>query len=139
MPSLNFKKEFAPLIEKGFKRQTIRPERKNPIKAGDRLFLFTGLRTKNCINLKPTSVDSFYRAWDTKNLNWYVTCKSIDRIKIKESYSFLLDPLCVNDNELNREDMNYLADREGFKSIKEFVQWIEKQYGLPFEGVIIKW
>lgn len=60
MPSLNFKKQFAPMIKEGLKpenertgrikRQTIRAYRKdgrNP-HPGDVLHLFTGMRTKSC-------------------------------------------------------------------------------------------
>src|SRR4051812_24376838 len=38
---LMFQPRFAPLVESGKKRQTIRPTRKRPIKTGDRLSLRT--------------------------------------------------------------------------------------------------
>ena len=53
MPLLGFKKQFAPLVEEGQKRQTIRAKRRdgrNP-HAGETLFLYTGLRTKSCRKL----------------------------------------------------------------------------------------
>ena len=50
MPAINFSM-FADKVEAGLKTQTIRPERKRPIKVGDRLFLFEGLRTKTCRRL----------------------------------------------------------------------------------------
>lgn len=37
-----------PLIESGMKSMTIRKDRANPIKTGDKLFLYTGMRTKDC-------------------------------------------------------------------------------------------
>lgn len=48
MPALNFKAQFAPLVESGAKRRTIRAFRKDKRdpKQGDTLYLYTGLRTK---------------------------------------------------------------------------------------------
>jgi len=51
MPALNFQSRFADLVASGKKRQTIRPVRRHPIKAGDLLHLFTGMRTKRCKRL----------------------------------------------------------------------------------------
>jgi len=48
MPALNFKKEFVPLIKKGFKKMTIRKDRKCPIMEGNKLYLYSGMRTANC-------------------------------------------------------------------------------------------
>jgi protein gp37 len=53
MPALNFKKQFAPLVETFKKRQTIRALRKdnrNP-RPGQTLYLYTGMRTKGCKKL----------------------------------------------------------------------------------------
>jgi len=46
MPALNFKKQFSPSVRDGSKLQTIRMKRKHPIKVADKLFLYTGMRTK---------------------------------------------------------------------------------------------
>lgn len=48
MPALNFKMQFADKVEKGEKIQTIRATRKRPFRCGDKLYLYTGLRTKYC-------------------------------------------------------------------------------------------
>lgn len=48
MAGLGFKKQFGPKILDGSKVGTIRANRKRPIKVGERLYLFTGMRTKNC-------------------------------------------------------------------------------------------
>jgi len=48
MPTINFTK-FK--VESGEKRQTIRAVRKRPIKVGDKLHLYSGLRTKKARNL----------------------------------------------------------------------------------------
>ena len=46
MVAFNFQKQFVPLIESGSKWQTIRQTLR--AKEGDRLQLYTGMRTKNC-------------------------------------------------------------------------------------------
>lgn len=48
MPAYNFQKQFVPMILDGSKPHTIRKKRaRRPTVAGDRLFLYTGMRTKN--------------------------------------------------------------------------------------------
>jgi hypothetical protein len=63
MPSVNFQKQFAPgvlaMLDKDYaqrnnikpKTTTIRAMRKRPFKKGDKLILFSGLRTKYCQRL----------------------------------------------------------------------------------------
>ena len=46
MVAINFQERFAALVESGKKRQTIR--RKARCKPGDKLQLYTGMRTKAC-------------------------------------------------------------------------------------------
>jgi len=52
MPALNFHKQFAPAVEDGSKRQTIRALRKHPIRSGDHLYHYTGMVTKACRKLR---------------------------------------------------------------------------------------
>lgn len=54
MPALNFQKQFADKIKNGEKLQTIRALRKRPFVIGDVLYLYTGMRTKNCVKLGKT-------------------------------------------------------------------------------------
>lgn len=51
MPALNFTK-FISAVEDGSKPLTIRDIRKNPIRPGDVLYMFTGMRTRQCRPLK---------------------------------------------------------------------------------------
>ena len=51
MPALNYQAQFAPKVESGEKLQTIRARRKRPFKRGDRLYHYTGMRTKSCRKL----------------------------------------------------------------------------------------
>ena len=116
MPALNFKKEFADAVESGEKTQTIRKVRKRPIKTGDTLYLFTGMRTKSCrllrkticLGVMPITIDE--------------TIVYIDRAQYKGSVS-----------------VGYLAKKDGFDSADAFLDFFRKQYGLPFEGVLIWW
>ncbi|GHM98825.1 hypothetical protein WSM22_03150 [Cytophagales bacterium WSM2-2] len=65
MPALNFISKFKKAILNGDKPGTIRQQRKNPIKPGDTLYLFTGMRsakckkfdTKLCLKVYPIEVD----------------------------------------------------------------------------------
>jgi len=118
MAILNFQKQFVPLIESGEKRQTIRKARKHPIKVGETLYLYAGLRTKY-----------------VRKIGEY-KCKFIDKIKIE-----VLGGIWIN----GRRTIYYLdyldsfAKSDGFKNWREMIQWFEKYHGLSFEGILIKW
>jgi hypothetical protein len=119
MPSLNFKKQFAGDVESLMKRQTIRQKRRKPIKVRDRLYLFTGQRTKFCRKLGEgycLSVQDILFEIDNLYVNIYV-----DNVKLSMIESF----------ELARAD--------GFESVPDFVNFFYKNYGFPFNGDLIKW
>ncbi len=114
MPALNFLARLAPLVESGAKQQTVRKKSKRPIKAGDRLYLFTGMRTKACRRLLDTE------------------CTRVDRIDID----------CMGMITINRRqiaDPNAFARADGLADAYELASWIESNYGLPFRGVVIHW
>ena len=115
MPAYNFKLAFAHDVEIGVKRQTIRKERKYPTKEGQELSLYTGMRTKACRLLKRAP------------------CKSVAVIKIYGSY-ITVDGVWVSGAELEA-----MARADGFVSAEMFTKFFKRQYGLPFEGVLIKW
>jgi len=117
MPVLNFKKQFAPMVESGKKRQTIRAYRKdggNP-KKGDKLYLYTGLRTKGCRKLKE------------------VVCKATLGVIIDEETMYL------ESFSLSKSAKKTVAILDGFKNYDEFQSFFEKIYGLPFYGLLITW
>jgi len=115
MPALNYKAEFAPKVEDGTKRSTIRPRRKNPIKKGDTLYHYTGMRTKKCRKLLENK------------------CTSVSRIEIFNSI------VAVNCCRLHHAAVYRLARKEGFKCVKDFRDFFRNQYGLPFVGAWIQW
>jgi len=120
MPLLGFKKQFAPLVESRKKRQTIRAKRrdgKNP-RVDDRLYLYTGLRTKSCRKLGEE------------------TCVSVQEITI--------DYLGINVSGLwlTASERDALAQADGFTSFQDMKKFFEKEHGglkEGFSGLLIKW
>ena len=119
MSALNFKARFVPMIESGEKHQTIRALRldgRNP-KKGDTLYLYTGMRTKNCRKLKE------------------VVCKSVEQITIEECSTIIfvgVAPLTIN-------QMIKMSKSDGFETLYDFVDFFRKTHSLPFHGLLIKW
>ena len=117
MPALNYQKQFAPLVESGQKRQTIRARRKHPIKRGDRLHHFTGMRTKACRRL---------------------------RGNVEDYCAFTVD-ITIHENRIETEDhvtvpgKEIIAQADGFKDFAEMLAWFQKTHGLPFHGQLIRW
>ena len=119
MPILNYRKEFAPLVESGEKRLTIRAMRKRPFKSGDRLYHYTGLRTKACRKLLES------------------TCLFADRIDIiPHGTVFINNWLCDG-------PMKNLAVADGFRRAghewEDMLAFFERTHGLPFTGQLIRW
>lgn len=115
MPALNFKAQFADDVEQGRKRQTIRPKRKHPIDVGDRLYLYTGMRTKQCRKLGEAD------------------CIVTTPIEIRNG-RVLLDEKSLTLFQIMR-----LAIDDRFEDWAEFFAFFRNQYGLPFEGDLIGW
>ena len=115
MPAYNFKQQFAEAVEEGTKRQTIRPKRKRPTKPGDRLYLYTGMRTKQCRKLGEA------------------TCTEVLDIEIQTSR------VTVAGEALSWAQMKLLASLDGFSDQEAFFQFFEDAYGLPFQGELIRW
>jgi len=119
MPSLNFKKQFAGDVESLLKRQTIRPKRRHPVKPGDRLYFYTGQRTKYCRKLGEgycLSVQDILFEMDRLYVNIY-----------------------VNNSKLSMIEAFELAHADGFSSALDFVAFFYNNYGFPFSGDLIKW
>jgi hypothetical protein len=112
MPALSFS-VFRDKIESGEKRQTIRAVRKNPIKEGDKLFLFWKQQSpKDCEKLGEA------------------TCISVKPIKISYGAVYCNIPMA---------SLEAFAIADGFDNWDDLVKYFEKNYGLPFEGVLIQW
>jgi hypothetical protein len=117
MPAFNFRKQFAPAVERGEKRQTIRAKRedgRNP-HIGDKLYLYTGMRTKSCRKLGEA------------------ICKTVRQITITET------GIWIDGNRLYAAEIAILAGKDGFKGVSSFIDFFRKTHDLPFEGLLYKW
>jgi hypothetical protein len=132
MAALNFKGMFVDPIEDGSKKQTIRAFRKYPIEPGERLFLYTGMRTKNCKKIGEA------------------ICSEIWLITIKGDTQFSFGPLdkiilMSPDENIRWEfnttrQLNAFAKKDGFTGWVDMKEWWSGVYGLvAFQGVLIKW
>lgn len=119
MVAYNFQAQFADAIERGHKISTIRPVGKRKhAKKGDRLQLYTGMRTKGCRKLRDA------------------VCHDSYRINLYHDYAYSFDPAEIwHDEECAR-----LAASEGFESYQDMARWFYDRYGeLPFHGVRVTW
>ena len=118
MVAYNFKAQFADDVASGKKRQTIRAPRKDGrcAKPGDRLQLYTGMRSKSCRKLvEPDPV-----------------CKWVNGIIIEQPGIRYTDG-----SECMTPDV--VARRDGFRDWPEMRDWFQKVHGLPFHGFLIRW
>ena len=121
MPALNFQPRFADLVASGKKRQTIRAVRRRPIKPGDLLHLFTGMRTNHCKRLPSAQ------------------CRFVMPIRIEESGFMLTTGAGTQEQWKEPMLLRWFAVRDGFHNWAEMWEWFNKVHGLPFEGVLIAW
>lgn len=131
MPALNFPKLFAPLVEQRIKRQTIRAKRKIPIKAGQTLYFYTGMRTGSCRKLGEAP------------------CLHARYIRIGEpaddpdhpDHSSTMDrlPGLWIDGTMIRCGKDQFAQADGFHDWRALAKWFSDTHGLPFMGDLILW
>lgn len=124
MPALNFQKRFAPRVRRGDKRQTIRRSRKRPWRLGDRVYLYTGMRTPAC-----------------KRLGCGVVTLLLDvRIeRNKFSWRFANQKAAGLNFRLSVTGRRDIARADGFRDYAELAEWFHRRYGLPFTGILIRW
>ncbi|MGE4293315.1 MAG: hypothetical protein AB7E32_14035 [Desulfovibrio sp.] len=120
MPAYNFQAKFAPLVESGEKRQTIRAiGKRRHARPGERVQLYTGMRTKACRKLvTPDPV-----------------CTKVLPIRMEKNQQGGLNV------DLDGVAVNALrtAEADGFRTAHEMLEFFERTHGLPFEGVLIRW
>lgn len=102
MPAYNFQAQFVPMILAGTKRHTIRRRRKQPTRVGDILWLFTGLRTKECRLLVGAN------------------CTRIEPITIWPFEQRIIANIDFS--------VNQLAFGDGFGNLAEFFNFFKKTY-----------
>lgn len=115
MPLLNFQPRFVGPIERREKLHTIRADRKHPIKVGDTLYLYTGLRHKGARRIIPP-----------------VVCSRVEQIVINADGT-----VKVEGRYLSHLEFEELARCDGFDDAIEMLRFWEGR--LPFKGQIIHW
>ena len=121
MPLFNFQKQFAPAVESGEKRQTIRARRKNRPQVGQTAFLYTGTRTKACRKLGEHIIQGVHEIVIGSR---GIIFSPNDATEYTESDAGMLD---------------YFAKEDGFENWKAMRDWFKETHGLPFEGDLIQW
>lgn len=119
MSILMFDKQFVPLIKNGQKRSTIRSIAK--CKAGDHVDL-------RCWSGKP------YRSKMEQIEQVEILSVRPIRFGINH-FIFWYDEA----GQLFVPNKVELGKREGFKDHHELIAYVEKTYGLPFDGILIDW
>lgn len=124
MPAYNFQKQFAPLVESGQKRQTIRQTAKGATR-GATAYLYTGQRTAHCRKLGEGTITD-------------VLPIEIGRHACSEPYASITE-YDGKRTHLAHEQLDSLAKADGFSSGEEMAEWFAAQYGLPFTGYLHQW
>jgi hypothetical protein len=110
MAALSYKPYFVTPIKRKIKRQTIRNFRKIPIRVGERLFFFTGMRTKHC--------KKFGEAICTHTCQIIITECSVKTITAT-GWTIITDKFFLN----------HFAIKDGFKDWNDLIQWWKKNHG----------
>lgn len=120
MPAYNFQARFAPAVEAGRKLHTVRRRRNRETRAGERLKLYTGMRTKTCRLLREARCSAVKSLVIDEDGRWYVDAR--EQWTPLEIAAFVA------------------ADTDGLMNPSQFLEFIATNYGLPFDdGVIIYW
>ncbi len=133
MVAYSFKAQFAEPIIAGEKRQTVRGERKRHARPGERLQLFTAMRTKHCrklLDLDPVCID----------------VRPIS-IVLDNAHREILSLILLDGVVLNDQEVEAFAIADGFRATRidgtaraqmgEF--WLRNHELNQFTGVVIRW
>lgn len=142
---LGFKAQFAQAILDGTKTQTIRavsakPKAHVPV-VGETLYLYTGLRTKQCRHLR----DEICRETFLIRLSYNPNCFGKPSWRMEVPYS-KKNPNSNGSLYLSEAQCDMLAVRDGFGSASQMMAWFYKEHqelvsmnrqGFPFR--VIRW
>lgn len=115
MVAFNFS-VFVDKVENRTKRRTIRKTQR--AKPGDKIQLYTGMRTKACRKLVEPDP----------------TCTLVLRVDIIDEHNLYCEGHRQSDDILQS-----FAELDGFKSYPEMVSWFKDKYGLPCSGWLHQW
>ena len=118
--------QFVEPIRAGRKRHTIRARRTIPVKVGDQLYLYTGLRHKGAQRILPGAV----------------TCTRTQTIRIQSEVTNLV--VEIDGQVLDVDECARLAVADGFPDFTAFHAFWERVHGdkagqVHFTGQIIHW
>ncbi len=147
MALLGYQKRFAEEVMTGVKRNTIRMKRKHPIKPGETLYHYTGLRTKHsyklleskCLFVFEVTIENSDVLFDKSNIT--------DTEVMEHANNFLADLYCTalligkpkTKKAALRICLDAFAQNDGFEDFDCMKQWFNKTHGLPFTGDFIRW
>lgn len=132
MVAYNFQRQFVPAIQAGKKHQTIRAYRKNNrhARVGERLQLYTGLRTKNCRKL-----------FDKDPV-----CRAVDDAEIHITDAGKIEQIVLNGRNLTSNEIEDFAKADGFMAANGLTArdamgvFFQGYYGIGiFKGNVIRW
>jgi hypothetical protein len=119
---IGFKPQFEPKIQAGTKIHTIREDAHDRWRAGMKMHMATGVRTKN------------YRCFETKE------CTGVQEIYICRNSDYLEQTIVKVDGKvLTQNEVQQLAWGDGFSCLIDFWQWFAFKESNPFKGKIIHW
>lgn len=110
-----FKPEFAELVRKGKKCQTIRPTPKRMPEVGDVVSL---------------------RCWADKPYRSKHVILGAGRINEVAVVDITENGIVVNSYAEPGDD---IARADGFGNFFEMLEWFEREHGFPFEGILLRW
>ena len=120
MPALNFQARFADDVESGVKPQSIRAWRKRPFKLNDRVYLYTGMRTKACRKLGESD------------------CIAVEPVTIRRVEGSCV-AIIVGKQLLTRGQAEQVARDDGFDTLDEFAAFFVSGDEGTFSGQLIRW
>lgn len=122
MPALSYSKPFAPKVWRNDKRQTIRAMRKRPIKVGDTLYHYYGMRRPGCVRL------GISKAEEVLPIEIHAPLLTVPRRVI------------VDGNRVGPRTLHELACDDGFDSVDAFFDWFKPgNRSHAFRGQLIMW
>lgn len=130
---LGFKKQFTKKILNRTKIHTIREDKSNRWKVGNKIHFANGIRTKNYEQFK-SGICKGIQEIEIKHRGGKYMCLSFDNetgVWIDGELKFAITGIIHNGTDF----MTTLAKNDGFKSYQEFFQWFNKD----FKGKIIHW
>lgn len=112
---LSFKEQFKEPIIEGNKIHSIREDKTNRWKAGNKIHFATGVRTKN--------------------YNCFKEGVCIRTQKIEFSHKHRMPYVSIDNKILSSYEAEDLAKKDGFDTLEDFFKW----FGKDFKGKIIHW